>query len=445
MNSARWTRTLCGLALASLTSWAHAGIPIQHWVMPNGARVYLVEAPGLPMVDVQIDFDAGTRRDPANQVGLASATAVMMRKGVVPMGGAPAMDENALGEAWADLGASLSFGASNDRFSVNLRSLTRPELLDGAVQLAARQLAQPSFPVAVWHSERQRWQASLAEAKTQPGYLAGRAFAAAVYGTHPYGYDTTPAHLQAIEVGHLRAFHARYVHACQARVSIVGALNRAQAQARVTQLLAGLPQARGCAALPAVPEVQPLARAQDIAIPFESAQAHVFIGQPGIARQSPDFLALTVGNYVLGGGGFVSRLTEQVREKRGLSYSVSSYFSPGMHAGAFRIALQTRANQAAQAVQVAREVLADFVQRGPTEAEMQAAKDNLIGGFALRLDSNRKLLDNVSNIAWFDLPLDYLDTWSDKVQRLTAADIQAAFARTLQPERMVTVVLGAKP
>ncbi len=443
--TARWTRTLCALALACLSPWAQAGIPIQHWVMANGARVYLVEAPGLPMVDMQIDFDAGARRDPATQAGLASATAEMMSKGVAAMGRTPAMDENALGEAWADLGASLSFNASNDRFSINLRSLTRAELLDGAVQLAARQVAHPSFPSAVWHSERQRWQASLAEAKTKPAYVAGRAFAAAVYGTHPYGYDTTPAHLQAIEVGHLRAFHARYLHTCQARVSIVGALNRSQAQARVTQLLAGLPQAKACAALPAVPEVQPLARAQDIAIPFESAQAHVFIGQPGIARQSPDFLALTVGNYVLGGGGFVSRLTEQVREKRGLSYSVSSYFSPSMHAGAFRIALQTRANQAAQAVQVAREVLADFVQRGPTEAEVQAAKDNLIGGFALRLDSNRKLLDNVSNIAWYDLPLDYLDTWSDKVQGLTAADIQAAFARTLQPERMVTVVLGAKP
>jgi zinc protease len=369
----------------------------------------------------------------------------MMSKGVAAAGSAPAMDENALGEAWADLGAALSFNASNDRFSINLRSLTRTELLDGAVQLAARQLAHPSFPSAVWLSERQRWQASLAEAKTQPAYVAGRTFATAVYGTHPYGYDTTPAHLKAIEVRHLRAFHVRYLQTCQARVSVVGALNRIQAQARVTQLLAGLPQAKACATLPAMPEVQALARAQDIAIPFESAQAHVFIGQPGIARQSPDFLALTVGNYVLGGGGFVSRLTEQVREKRGLSYSVSSYFSPSMHAGAFRIALQTRANQASQAVQVARQVLADFVRDGPTEAEVQAAKDNLIGGFALRLDSNRKLLDNVSNIAWYDLPLDYLDTWSDKVQRLTAAEIQVAFARSLQPERMVTVVLGAKP
>jgi hypothetical protein len=117
-----------------------------------------------------------------------------------------------------------------------------------------------------------------------------------------------------------------------------------------------------------------------------------------------------VGNYILGGGGFVSRLTTEVREKRGLSYSVYSYFAPGLHAGAFTIGLQTRPDQAAQAVQVAREVLADFVAEGPTEAELQAAKDNLIGGFALRIDSNRKLLGNVANIAWNGLPLDYLDT-----------------------------------
>jgi zinc protease len=194
-----------------------------------------------------------------------------------------------------------------------------------------------------------------------------------------------------------------------------------------------------------VPEVQPLANAQNIAIPFESAQAHVFIGQPGIARQHPDFLALTVGNYVLGGGGFVSRLTDQVREKRGLSYSVYSYFSPGQHAGAFTVGLQTRPDQAAQAIEVATGVVTEFVQKGPTEAEVKAAKDFLIGGFALRLDSNKKLMDNLSNIAWFDLPLDYLDTWTTKVQQLTAADIQQAFERNLQPERMVTLVLGAAP
>jgi zinc protease len=124
---------------------------------------------------------------------------------------------------------------------------------------------------------------------------------------------------------------------------------------------------------------------------------------------------------------------------------VSSYFSPGQHAGAFTVGLQTRPDQAAQAVQVASDVLAEFVRTGPTEQEVQAAKDFLIGGFALRIDSNRKLLDNLSNIAWFDLPLDYLDTWTAEMDKLTAAQIQQAFARNLQPQRMVSVILGGKP
>jgi zinc protease len=125
-----------------------------------------------------------------------------------------------------------------------------------------------------------------------------------------------------------------------------------------------------------------------------------------------------------------------------LSYSVYSYFSPGLHAGAFMVGLQTRPDQAEQALQVSREVVARFVADGPTPQELKAAKDNLIGGFALRIDSNRKLLDNVANIAWNNLPLDYLDSWTRQVEKVTAADVRAAFARKLQPERMVTVVVG---
>ena len=164
----------------------------------------------------------------------------------------------------------------------------------------------------------------------------------------------------------------------------------------------------------------------------------------GIANV-PARRALLVGNHILGGGGFVSRLTEQVREKRGLSYSVYSGFSPGLHAGAFTVGLQTRPDQAKQAVAVAQEVVQGFVRQGPTEAELTAAKSNLVGGFALRIDSNRKLLDNVANIAWNRLPLDYLNTWTRQIERVSAADVQRAMARVLQPERMVTVVVGAAP
>lgn len=425
---------------------ALAGIAIEHWTQPSGAQVYLVQSHAIPMLDVQLDFDAGSRRDPVQQAGLASVTASLSGMGVRanPARGEVALDENALGEAWADLGANFGAHASADRMSFALRSLTYPDLLTKAVQLAARQLAEPAFPADIWQRERETMIAAIKEANTRPDTLAQRAFDQAVYGAHPYGYDTTEASLQRIEVAHMASLYRQLIQPCRAKVMVVGAVTRAQADALVTQLLARLagPDASTCPALPTVAEVAPLTQASEQRMAFESAQAHVLLGQPGYKRNDPDFFAMLVGNYILGGGGFVSRLTHEVREKRGLSYSVYSYFSPGLHAGAFAIGLQTRPDQADQALQVSREVLARFVADGPTEAELQAAKDNLIGGFALRLDSNRKLLDNVANIAWNNLPLDYLDTWTQRVQAITVADIRSAFQRKLQPEKMVTVVLG---
>jgi len=435
-----------GAIFLSQSAWAL--LPIEHWSEDNGARVWLVQSPAIPMVDVQVDFDAGSRRDPAAQAGLASAVALMTSKGV-QAGGAqePALDENQLGEAWADLGASFDAGAGHDALVFSLRSLTDPDLLGRAVQLAARQLGQPSLDAAIWQRERERWQAAIAESDTRPATVAAKAFAAQVYGSHPYGQRASAATLARIGVADMQALRQRALQACRARVSIVGALDRAQARQLVRTLLARLPapDPASCQALPEVAPVAPLQESAREDIPFASAQAHVLIGQPGFARRDPDFLALLVGNHILGGGGFTSRLTEEVREKRGLSYSVYSSFSPGLNAGAFAVGLQTRPDQAAQAVAVTQQVLARFVAEGPTEAELRAAKANLIGGFALRLDSNRKLLGNVANIAWNGLPLDYLEHWTDRVQALTVADVRAAMQRKLQPGRMVTVVVGAQP
>jgi zinc protease len=409
-----------------------------------------VESATIPMVDFQIDFDAGTRRDPADKAGLARVTAGMASRGLTPAtpaSGSPydaALDENQLSEAWADLGADFGGGASSDRMSFSLRSLTYPDLLPKAAQLASRQLADPAFPEAVWQRERQRIAASLREAKTRPATVAGLAYAPAVYGNHPYGYEMTEASLDRIGVQDMRQMYRTMVQPCRAKVSIVGAVTRAQADALVSTLLSRLASgAASCEPLPPVAEVEPLAAAVVREIPFASAQAHVLIGQPGYKRSDPDYFALLVGNYILGGGGFVSRLSQEVREKRGLTYSVYSHFSPGLHAGAFTVGLQTRPDQTAQAVQVSRDVLARFVAEGPTAAELKAAKDYLIGGFPLLIEGNRKLLDNIASIAWNGLPLDYLDTWTRQIERVTVAEVKAAFARKLQPQRMVTVTVGA--
>jgi len=424
---------------------AFAALPIQHWKLSNGAEVSLVESPAIPMLDVNIDVDAGSRRDPAAQAGLASAMAGMMTRGLRASDAGPPLDENALGEAWADTGASFGPAVSADRMSFSLRTLTTADLLERTVQLAARELAEPAFPEAVWQRERERGIAAIKEAETRPATHAGRAFGKAVYGGHPYGYETTAETLSNISVADMRQLHGRALLPCRMKISLVGAITRAQADDLARKLLARLPSGESCPAQADVPEVQPLAAPSETHIPFDAAQAHVMIGQPGYKRDDPDFFPLLVGNYILGGGGFVSRLMTEVREKRGLTYGVGSGFSPGLHAGAFSIGLQTRPDQADEALRVSRDVLARFVAEGPTQAELQAAKDNLTGGFALRIDSNRKLLDNVANIAWNRLPLDYLDTWTQRVSAVTADEVRAAFQRKLQPDRMATVVVGARP
>ena len=433
---------LLALALNGFTS-AWAALPIEHWTNASGAQVFLVQSPGIAMVDVQLDFDAGERRSPLGKTGLAAVMAAATRDGVKAAATQPALDENALGEAWADLGASFSAAAGSDRLTFALRSLTYPDVLAQASTLAARQLGEPAFPEKRWLRDRPKMIASLKEANTRPGTVAARAYGKAVYGAHPYGRETTEADLLNISSADMRALHAQAVRACYARISIVGAVNRAQADALVATLLSRLPSG-DCPPLPSVQEVAPLSAASELRIPFDAAQAHVLVGQPGIKRSSPDYFALLVGNHILGGGGFTARLTEEVREKRGLTYGISSSFAPGLHAGAFTISLQTRPDQAQQALDLLREVLRRFVADGPSAAELQAAKDNLIGGFALRIDTNRKLLDNVANIAWNDLPLDYLASWSEQVQNVTTEQVRQAFARTLQPQTMATVVLGAK-
>jgi len=245
-----------------------------------------------------------------------------------------------------------------------------------------------------------------------------------------------------VQLSDLRDYYQQQIRACRARVSIVGALTREQANELVKNLLAGIQRDGDCPAPATTADPEPLQAAETIRIPFDTSQAHVLLGQLSIKRSDPDFLTMLVGNHILGGGGFVSRLTDEIREKRGLSYSVYSYFAPRANVGEFVIGLQTKSEQAQEAETVAMNVLRNFVQDGPTEEELQAAKDNLIGGFALRINSNRKLLNNIANIARNDLPLDYLETWKDQVAKISVADIKAVFQAEIQPEKMVNLILG---
>ncbi|NUT15941.1 MAG: insulinase family protein, partial [Cupriavidus sp.] len=225
----------------------------------------------------------------------------------------------------------------------------------------------------------------------------------------------------------------------RAEVTLIGAVDRKQAEAIAEQLTRGLPPGR---AAPALPQVRLKITPSEQRLPHPAQQSSVALGQPAIARGDPDYFALLVGNYVLGGGGFSSRLTDEVREKRGLTYGVDSYFAPSKQPGPFGISLQTKKAQTDEALALVRQVLARFVAEGPSEKELRAAKDNLINGFPLRIDNNRKLLTNVANIGWYGLPLDYLDTWTAQIGKVTREQVRAAFQRHVHPDNMATVIVG---
>jgi zinc protease len=314
--------------------------------------------------------------------------------------------------------------------------------LSRAVELLALLLAKPTFPQPVLEREKARVIASLRESATRPETLVRRNFGALLYGEHPYGRHADPETVAAIGRDDLVRFHAAHYSARRAVISMIGAVTRERAAAIAEELTRGLPEGTDSPPLAPLPSAPGRAERR---IEHPASQSHVLVGQRGIARGDPDFFALTVGNYVLGGGGFVSRLYGEVREKRGLVYSVSSYFSPQIQAGPFVIGLQTRKDQADQALGVVREVLERFVREGPTTEELAAAKSNLIGGFALRIDSNGKILAQLSAIGFYGLPLDWLERWTDRVAAVTLEDIRAAFQRHIRPEAMVTVVVGAPP
>ena len=415
------------------TQAALAGVKIEHWVSPSGARVYFVESRGLPMLDVQVDFAAGSMFDPEGKSGIAALT-----RGALDLG-AGQLDETAIAEQLADIGANLGGGADTDRASVALRTLSARDKRDPALAILNSVLHAPRFDAAIFEREKARTIAGLKEAMTRPDSIAGKAFWAAMYPQHPYGRQATPESVAALSRDDLAAFHARYYVAANASITLVGDLSRPEAEKIAEAIAAGLPRAPA-APLPPVPEP---AAGNTIALAHPASQAHVYIGLPAIERGHPDFFPLLVGNYTLGGGGFVSRLMKEVRDQRGYAYSVYSYFAPLKQTGPFQIGLQTRRSQAKDAIKVARDVLAGFLKYGPSDEELAAAKANLTGSFPLRLDSNKKILDNVAIIGFYGLPLDYLDHYQAKVQSVTVDQIKQAFSRRVVPEKLITVTVAA--
>jgi zinc protease len=436
MNALNLLRTtLLAVLLQGFALHAVAGLNIQHWTTSHGSAVYFVENHGLPMMDISVNFPAGSAHDQPETSGAAGATHHLM---ALVAGG---LDEEALTNRFADIGAVLGGNFDADRAGFKLRTLTSEQA--SALQAFSFVLHKPDFPEAVLKREQARIVAGLQEAETEPDSIAQKAFMRSVYGMHAYSLDQSGEidSVQSLTVAQLSQFYQTHYTAKSAVIALIGDLTLAQAKQIAEGLSTGLPQGPAVAAVPPVPALK---TASVKKLPHPALQAHILLGQPGNKRGDPDFFPLYVGNYILGGGGFVSRLTEEVREKRGLAYSVYSYFLPMAELGPFQIGLQTKKEQAQDALQLVNQTVQQFVDQGVSEAELQAAKDNLIGGFPLRIDSNGKILEYLNLIGFYKLPLDYLDSFNDHVAQVTVQQVNDAFKRRIHPESFATVIVGAE-
>ncbi len=434
------TKSLQGLTAAVLLSWlfvvpAASAMPaIQHWVTDNGVRVYFVAAPELPMVNINVTFAAGSARDDGH-AGLANMTSTLLDMG------AAGLSADEIASRAESLGAELATGSARDMAWITLRSLSDAAYLQPALKLLADVINRPDFNEKDFARERERTLVAIRRSEQSPATVAEYTFFSSVYGDHPYAPRPggTIESVSALQLDRIKAFYKRYYVANNAVFSIIGDLDRKAAGQLVEQVIAQLPAGKRAAALQSVPV---LTKAQEQRVYHPSTQTHVRMGAPGMHRGDPDYFALYVGNHVLGGGGLVSRLFEEVREKRGLSYSVNSYFSPMEQNGPYLFSLQTRNDQLDESLLVMRETLQDFVEKGPTKKELIASKKNITGGFPLRIASNSSILDYLTVIGFYDLPLDYLEVFNDRVMAVTRQQIIDAFQRRVSPDTMATIIVG---
>ncbi|MCG9078401.1 M16 family metallopeptidase [Laribacter hongkongensis] len=423
------------LAGGALMAGVAGAQPIERWTQPDGARVLFVPSHQNPIIDIRIDVDAGSRREAPERLGVAALTNRLLASGTRKH------DEEALSAAWAD--RSMQYGASvdQDRAAIRLRLLSDAADRMQGVALLNEVLTQPVFPEAALARAKAQTVAGLRQEETSPQAVAYRQFIQAIYGRHPYANEArlTPAAVEAIGREDVRAFWQQHYRPGYMSIAIVGDLTRREAAELAQQLTRGLP--RTGAPLPEVPPV-PQPAAQRLSQPHVASQASVALGLPLLTRDDPDYYPLVVGNYVLGGGGFDSRLMTELRSKRGLTYGASSMLAPYTAPGEFMVSVSTRKAQADEARRVARETLEKFVADGPSAAELEQAKANIIGGFPLRYDSNKKLIEYVAAIGFYNLPLTWLDDYPRAVEQVTPEAVRDAYRRRVGLDHLVEVVVG---
>ena len=437
----RTCQFLVAVMLIVVTQVSQAAPKIESWTTSAGLRVYFVNVPELPMLDMRLSFMAGSAYD-KEKLGIAGMTTAMLDKG------AAGLNADQIAEAFESVGANFSANSRQDTASISLRTLTLDEQMETAINYWLKVIEKPEFPEADFARLKKQALIGLESEKQNPGSIANKAFYKNLYPNHPYGQpqNGNKESINALKIADLKAFYKQYFVNNNGQIAMVGDIDKQKAMSiaeQVSNALKGGDRGVGVKAS-AIPAVEPLAEAKTVRIPYPSSQAHVFIGQPGNKRGDKDYFSLYLGNHELGGSGFTSRLMKEIRVKRGLSYSVYSYFIPMKETGPFLLGLQTKLSQTDEAIKVAREVLETFQKEGPSEENLKASKLNISGGFPLRTASNSDILGYIEMIGMYGLPLNYLETFTQVINDTTREQVVDAFQRRVNLDKLLTVIVGGE-
>jgi zinc protease len=412
---------------------AAAGPPAERYSLSNGARLIVSEQHALPLVVMQILIDAGSRRDPRGQEGVAHLTADLLTEGT------KTRTASEISQAFDFIGASYNTSADTDYAVLTLTVLRKD--FDTGLGLLADILQHPSFPEA---EVRRRREAALARMKADeddPGEVAEQAFVRTLFPGEPYGHQVvgTPEAVGKLTRKEVLAFYTQQYHPSGSIITVVGDISAPEIRERMEEALRDWNKGEVASfQYPAAPA----AHAQTVTVDKPITQANIILGQRGVARDNPDYYALQVMSYILGGGAFSSRLFDNIRTKAGLAYSVASFFTVNKAPGSFQVVMQTKNESTNDAIQRACSEIERIRHEPVSDDEVRDAKSYLTGSFPLKLDSSLKIAGFLTQVEFFDLGTDYADTYMQRVNAVTKEDVQRVAQQYLHPEQMYLVVVS---
>ena len=415
-----------------LSGPAAAAVDIQRVVSPGGIEAWLVAENTLPMIAVAFAFRGGAAQDPADRPGVANLVSGLLDEG------AGDLDSQAFQSLLDEYSISLSFDAGRDTFTGRLKTLT--ENRDEAFRLLGLAVTSPRFDNDAVERIRAQVAANIRSRDRDPESIASTAWMKAAFPDHPYGNPTegTEASLAAIGVDDLKAFHANVVARANLRIGVVGDIDAATLGRLLDEAFGKLPAA------PQLVPVTNVTTAAGARVDIEMAipQTVIRFGGDGLARKDPDFIPAYVANHILGGGDFSSRLYGEVREKRGLAYSIGTYLAPFDHGAVFAGGTATRADRADESLALIESEIRRFATEGPTEDEVEKAKSYLIGSYPLRFDSSVEIAGQLLAIQMDDLGIDYVNKRNDLIRAVTVEDVKRAATRLFGADRLIIARVG---